>query len=67
MDDGIPRYLTVAELARRTGMSSAYWRRAIVRKVIPVVRLGRSVRVAEHHLRAFIEERERPASWSAVR
>ena len=48
------RMLSVAQLASTTGMSVAYWRKAISRKELPVVRLGRSVRIREADAERFL-------------
>jgi excisionase family DNA binding protein len=48
------RMLSVAQLASTTGMSVAYWRKAVSRKELPVVRLGRSVRIREADAERFL-------------
>lgn len=40
-DTPMRRYLSVAEVAKATGLSQAYWRKAVFRRHIPYVKLGR--------------------------
>lgn len=42
------RLVSIAELAALTSMCDSTWRKRIARGQVPVVRIGRSVRVAEH-------------------
>ena len=48
------RLLTLAECAERTSTTERWWRRAVFERRVPVVRLGRLVRVDESDLEAFI-------------
>jgi excisionase family DNA binding protein len=49
------RLLTLQECADRTATSLAWWRKAVFQRSIPVVHVGRLVRIAERDLKAFIE------------
>lgn len=51
--DGL-KLLTVKECAELTGTSVAYWRKAISRRVVPVHRVGRLVRIAQRDLEALL-------------
>jgi excisionase family DNA binding protein len=42
------RLISLAELATRTGTCESTWRKKIARGELPVVRLGRAIRIAEH-------------------
>lgn len=59
------RLLTLQDCAERTGTSLRWWRRAVFEKRLPVIKLGRLVRIDERDLEAFIDggrvepERER--------
>jgi excisionase family DNA binding protein len=55
------KLLDLQECAERTGTTIRWWRRAVAERRIPVVRLGRLVRVADHDLEAFIEASKEPA------
>ena len=46
--------LTLEECAKRTGTTVRWWRSAVFEKRIPVVHLGRLVRVSEADLESFI-------------
>jgi excisionase family DNA binding protein len=48
------RLLRLEECAERTSSSVRWWRRAVFEKRIPVVKLGRLVRIAERDLEAFL-------------
>ena len=50
------RLLTVFELEQLTGRRVSTWRKAILEKRIPVVRLGRSVRVPIEAVQRMIDE-----------
>jgi predicted DNA-binding transcriptional regulator AlpA len=52
---------SVADLVALTGMSGAYWRKVIGRRELPVIRLGRSVRVLDSDIERFLATRVRPA------
>jgi excisionase family DNA binding protein len=41
------RLISLAELAVRTGMCESTWRKKVARGEVPVIRIGRSVRVDE--------------------
>ena len=55
----LPRLLTVDEIAERLGVCSKTIRRWITRNELPAHRLGRSVRVAEDDLIAFLGKHRR--------
>ena len=52
MDRTTKRLLTLRECENRTGRKIATWRRAIARREIPYVKIGRSVRIPQE----FIDE-----------
>lgn len=60
MQKNTQKLLTVSELEAFTGRMAPTWRRAIAKGKIPVVRIGRSVRVpfeaVEHLIREDIRE-----------
>ena len=53
--------LTVAELASRSGTSRAAWRKWIAERRVPVVKVGRCVRVRESDFEQFLRRNTRPA------
>lgn len=56
--DGLTgRLLLVDEAAERSQLSAAFWRREITRGALPVVRLGRAVRIDERDFLAHLEAR----------
>lgn len=50
-----PRFVTLADAARRTGVSEDTIRRRIKDGTIPAVLLANKYRIREDHLRAWIE------------
>jgi excisionase family DNA binding protein len=58
----VDNMLDVATLAKQTRMSPAWWRKRITRGEIPVVRLGRSVRIRESDVARFLVDRSREAT-----
>lgn len=52
MERSTQRLLTLMECESRTGRKVATWRKAIARREIPFVRIGRSVRIPQE----FIED-----------
>ena len=50
--------LTVAEAAKEFGMTESFWRKQIFNKTVPVVKMGKSVRLRRSDLEKFIESRE---------
>lgn len=56
--------LTVDQAARRLNVSERWMRRAIFERRLPVVKVGRYVRIDEDALEALIEEGRRPATAS---
>ncbi|MEK7754132.1 MAG: excisionase family DNA-binding protein [Planctomycetota bacterium] len=49
------RYLSVAEVAGETGLSQAFWRKAIFLRRVAFVRVGRRVLVRREDLDSFIQ------------
>jgi excisionase family DNA binding protein len=49
------RLIPIAELAMRTGTCESTWRKKIARGEISVVRIGRSIRIAEDVTEKIIE------------
>ena len=49
--------LSLKEAAERTGSSLAFWRKQISLKTIPVIHVGRLVRIAEDDLEAWLAAR----------
>lgn len=56
------KLLALEECAERTGMTMRWWRRAVFEQRLPVIRLGRLVRVDERDLEAYIEANRDPAA-----
>jgi excisionase family DNA binding protein len=52
MDKSTKRLLTLMECESRTGRKVSTWRKAIAKREIPFVRIGRSVRIPQE----FIED-----------
>ena len=52
MDKSTKRLLTLMECETQTGRKVSTWRKAIARREIPFVRIGRSVRIPQE----FIED-----------
>lgn len=57
----------VNDAAAATGISVRYLRRLIAERRIPVVRIGRLVRIRPDDLRRLIEDNTRPAEMRAGR
>lgn len=55
------QYVAISTLAEKTQLSESFWRKAIARRLLPVSRVGRAVRVRETDVLRFLAERERPA------
>ena len=55
------KLMSVKTIAAETGTSQSYWRKLISRRVIPVIKLGRSCRVREEDLVLFLRARSREA------
>lgn len=53
--------LDVMDLERDSGVSRFTWRAWIRQGRIPVIRIGRRVRVAEEDYRSFLKENRTPA------
>jgi excisionase family DNA binding protein len=60
------RLLTLEECAERTATTLRWWRRAVSERRLPVVRVGRLVRIDERDLDAFIAENRREADGATV-
>jgi len=50
--------LTVKEVSKYYGMTESYWRKQIFNKTIPIVKMGKSVRLRRKDIEAFIEDNE---------
>jgi excisionase family DNA binding protein len=61
MDKSTKRLLTLMECETRTGRKVSTWRKAIARREIAFVRLGRSVRIPEEVIEQMIAQGYRPA------
>ncbi len=64
------RLISLAELAARTSTCESTWRKKIARGEVPVVRIGRSVRVDEEIVKLIVQcgvqRRSRPTNVNAV-
>lgn len=59
------RLLRVAETAARLGVTESAIRKAIFQRRIPVVRIGRAVRIPEDHIEKLIRDGYTPAVGQA--
>lgn len=50
--------LTLKEAAERTGSTLSFWRKQVLLKTIPIVHVGRCVRIMETDLEAWILARK---------
>ena len=48
--------LSPSEVAEEYGMTESYWRKQIFHRTIPVVKMGKSVRLRREDVERFIEE-----------
>ncbi len=55
------RLLTLDECAELTGTKVRWWRTAVFQKRLPVVHLGRLVRIDEADLEAYLAANRQPA------
>lgn len=55
---------TLKEIASKTRMSEAYWRKQVLLRRIPVVKIGRCVRLDAQVVQSFLAEGVRPATTS---
>jgi excisionase family DNA binding protein len=55
-EGSMSRLVTIAELAARSGTCESGWRKAIAREEIPVIRIGRAVRIGEETVEKLIRE-----------
>jgi hypothetical protein len=53
---------TLKETANKTRMSEAYWRKQVLLRRIPVIKIGRCVRLDADVVRSFLAEGVRPAT-----
>jgi excisionase family DNA binding protein len=58
-------YLSIPQMAEQTSMSQAFWRKAVFRRQISVVKVGRRVLVRRIDLQNFMESHRVPA-YTAV-
>jgi hypothetical protein len=57
---------TLKETASKTRMSEAYWRKQVLLRRIPVIKIGRCVRLDADAVRSFLTASVRPAEpWTA--
>jgi excisionase family DNA binding protein len=49
--------LSLKHVAQLTQTSEAFWRKALFRRLLPAVRVGRAVRIREGDLEHFLAER----------
>ena len=47
------RLLSLPEVAERTATSIAFWRKAVQRRTVPVVKIGRLTRLREEDVEAY--------------
>ena len=52
---------TLKETAKNTRMSLAFWRKQLGLRSIPVIKVGRAVRLDADAARAYLQARTRPA------
>jgi len=55
------QYLSLREVARLTETSVAYWRKVVSQHQIPVVKIGRLVRLKSGDVEEYLSARTRPA------
>jgi hypothetical protein len=53
---------TLKETAEKSRMSEAYWRKQVLQRRIPVIKIGRCVRLDAEVVRSFLAEGVRPAT-----
>lgn len=58
----IREFLRVSDCARITQTSQALWRKKILRREIPIVRVGRSVRIAPEDFECYLAVQRREAA-----
>jgi len=49
------------EVAKRTSTSVAFWRKQVLLRQIPVIKIGRLVRLNPEHVLSYLAARTRPA------
>jgi len=59
-------YLTVREVAEEYGNSVGFWRKAILERAVPFVKIGRSVRIGRDELQQWLAARRVPAKAEAA-
>ncbi|PSH05055.1 MAG: DNA-binding protein [Acidobacteria bacterium] len=52
------KLLNLQQAAERTGMTLSFWRKQVSKKTIPVIHVGRFVKVAEDDLEAWLLARK---------
>ena len=52
---------TLQEVAKRTSTSVGFWRKQVLQQRIPVIRVGRLVRLSPDDVRSYLAARTRPA------
>jgi excisionase family DNA binding protein len=57
MKQGSPQYLSIADVAQETGLSEAFWRRAIFDRRIAYAKFGRRVMIRRSDLDAWVAAR----------
>jgi excisionase family DNA binding protein len=58
----VEKLYPLKEISEVTRTSVPYWRKAIARKELRAVRIGRAVRVAESELSRFLAGRQPPSA-----
>ena len=54
-------YLSIPQTADQTALSQAYWRKAVFRRQISIVKVGRRVLIRRADLQNFMESHRVPA------
>jgi excisionase family DNA binding protein len=54
----LDQFLSIARLAKETNMSEPFWRKAVLEKRIPYIKIGRAVRVRRSALERYLADRE---------
>lgn len=67
-NDNQSNFLSITQASSETGLSQAFWRKAILRKKIPYAKLGRRVLIERSELEAWIAKRVvRPTEAPGIR
>jgi excisionase family DNA binding protein len=59
--------LTFSVVAKRTQLSESFWRKAVRRRLLPFIKIGRAVRLRQDDVVRFLEERTHPAREATLR